>query len=90
MRIIWSGGRLELAFTLIPVAAVVGLLGIIPVQALAVISTPYDAGSQHAYKDCLAGSQKYLSSQGKGPDFHTPQFNQGYLDTWNECHSQAP
>jgi hypothetical protein len=57
MRSIWSGGRLELTVTLITVAAV-GLLGIIPVQALAVISTPYDAGSQHAYKDYIAGSQK--------------------------------
>ena len=89
MGSIYSGGRLKLVVTLMAVAVVVGLLEIIPVQALAVISTPYDAGSQHAYKDCLAGSQKYLNSQGKGPDFHTPQFNQGYQDTWNECHSQS-
>ena len=70
------------------VVVVVGIVGI--PQALAKKGGAYEAGSEHASQDCQAGSQKYLNSPGKGPAFHTDEFNQGYQDSLEECHSPAP
>ena len=71
------------------VVVAVGIAVGIPLQALA-RNTPYDSGSKHAYKDCLADSQKYLKNLDKGRALHNPEFLQGYMDTWNECKSLVP
>jgi hypothetical protein len=70
------------------IIAIAGIVGI--PQALAKKGSAYDAGSEHAVQDCQAGTQKYYNSPGKGPAFHTDEFNQGYQDSWEECHSPAP
>jgi hypothetical protein len=57
--------------------AAVGIVGL--PQALAKKGA-YEAGSAHAAADCQAGTQKYLDSPGKGPAFHTNDFNQGYME----------
>jgi hypothetical protein len=68
----------------------VAVFGIVRIPQVLAKDTPFDAGSQHAAEDCQAGTQKYYNSPGKGPVFHTDEFNQGYQDTWEEYHSPAP
>jgi hypothetical protein len=42
--------------------------------------TPYKAGYTHGVGDANGNSALYIEQPGKGPDFHTKQFNQGYVD----------
>jgi hypothetical protein len=76
--------------TAVIIAIVVAAVGIVGIPQALAKGSPYSAGSQHAADDCHAGSQKYSNSPGKGPAFHTDEFNQGYQDTMNECHSPVP
>jgi hypothetical protein len=49
--------------------------------------SPYSAGYSHGCDDGKAGFHKYLNTSGKGVDFHTTAFMQGYDDAYKACFS---
>lgn len=56
------------------------LLIITPASALASSNSPYDSGYSHGYDDAqlFYPSEQYINQPGKGPEFHTNEFMNGY------------
>ena len=56
------------------------LLISIPGFALASSNSPYDSGYDHGYDDAqlFYPSEQYINQPGKGPEFHTSEFMNGY------------
>ncbi len=54
----------------------------IPVTTSASSQSPYDSGYDHGYEDAqlFYPSERYINQLGKGPEFHTNEFMNGYYD----------
>lgn len=58
------------------------LLISVPGSALASSKSPYESGFDHGYNDAQLyyPSEHYINQPGKGPEFHTSDFMNGYYD----------
>jgi hypothetical protein len=54
-----------------------------------VAATPYSDGYSHGCDDGKVGFHKYLNTAGKGIDFHTTEFMQGYDTGYKACFSPS-
>jgi len=54
----------------------------VPGSALASSNSPYESGFDHGYDDAQLyyPSEHYINQPGKGPEFHTSEFMNGYYD----------
>jgi hypothetical protein len=49
--------------------------------------SPHSSGYSHGCDDGKVGFHKYLNTPGKGIDYHTPEFMQGYDKAYKACFS---
>lgn len=66
------------------ITLIIGIVAIlfisIPGSASASSKSPYESGYDHGYNDAqlFYPSEQYINQPGKGPEFHTSEFMDGY------------
>jgi hypothetical protein len=74
---------------IIIVSTMLPLLLLLIVTSQLAAATPYSDGYSHGCDDGKVGFHKYLNTPGKGIDFHTTEFMQGYDTGYKACFSPS-
>jgi hypothetical protein len=61
-------------------SSVLALIAGVATTPAAFAISPYDSGWNHGVSDAHGGH--YYATPGKGPEYHTPAFREGYIDGW--------
>ena len=75
--------------SIIIISAMLPLLLISTATSQLAAATPYSDGYSHGCDDGKVGFHKYLNTPGKGIDFHTTEFMQGYDSGYKACFSPS-